>query len=262
MDFTTVLFYVFSAVMVLAGLRVITAKNPVHAALFLVLAFFNAAGIWMLLKAEFLAIVLVLVYVGAVMVLFLLLGLSADRVRRRRADRAGDGRRPVARLPRPGRCAGRVGRGPHRRHPRTGPPDLHPVHLRFRDRRPDPAGRHHRRRGADPAQAQGHQSHRPGPRRPRQARTPRRRNDPVARSLPDPGRDPVRDLRDRHFPEPEEHHHPVDGHRTDAVGGEPELCGVLALSGRRGRADLRVLHPDCRGRRVGDRPGDPGGPVP
>jgi NADH-quinone oxidoreductase subunit J len=85
MDFTTVLFYVFSAVMVLSGLRVITAKNPVHAALFLVLAFFNAAGIWMLLKAEFLAIVLVLVYVGAVMVLFLfvvmMLDINVDRMR-------------------------------------------------------------------------------------------------------------------------------------------------------------------------------------
>jgi NADH-quinone oxidoreductase subunit J len=87
MDFTTVLFYVFSAVMVLAGLRVITAKNPVHAALFLVLAFFNAAGIWMLLKAEFLAIVLVLVYVGAVMVLFLfvvmMLDVNFDKMRER-----------------------------------------------------------------------------------------------------------------------------------------------------------------------------------
>jgi len=85
MDFTTVLFYVFSAVMVLAALRVITARNPVHAALFLVLAFFNAAGIWMLLKAEFLAIVLVLVYVGAVMVLFLfvvmMLDINIDRMR-------------------------------------------------------------------------------------------------------------------------------------------------------------------------------------
>ncbi|MGI4718447.1 MAG: NADH-quinone oxidoreductase subunit J, partial [Janthinobacterium lividum] len=84
-SFTSVLFYVFAAIMVLASLRVITAKNPVHAALFLVLAFFNAAGIWMLLKAEFLAIVLVLVYVGAVMVLFLfvvmMLDINIDRMR-------------------------------------------------------------------------------------------------------------------------------------------------------------------------------------
>jgi NADH-quinone oxidoreductase subunit J len=86
MDFTTVLFYAFSVVLVLAGLLVITAKNPVHAALFLVLAFFNAAGLWMLLKAEFLAIVLVLVYVGAVMVLFLfvvmMLDINIDRMRK------------------------------------------------------------------------------------------------------------------------------------------------------------------------------------
>jgi NADH-quinone oxidoreductase subunit J len=85
MQFTTVLFYVFAAVMVLSALRVITAKNPVHAALFLVLAFFNAAGIWLLLKAEFLAIVLVLVYVGAVMVLFLfvvmMLDINIDKMR-------------------------------------------------------------------------------------------------------------------------------------------------------------------------------------
>jgi NADH-quinone oxidoreductase subunit J len=85
MEFTTALFYVFATVMVLSGLRVITAKNPVYAALFLVLAFFNAAGIWLLLKAEFLAIVLVLVYVGAVMVLFLfvvmMLDINVDRMR-------------------------------------------------------------------------------------------------------------------------------------------------------------------------------------
>ena len=85
MDFKTALFYVFAAIMILASTRVITAKNPVHAALFLVLAFFNAAGIWMLLKAEFLAIVLVLVYVGAVMVLFLfvvmMLDINIDKLR-------------------------------------------------------------------------------------------------------------------------------------------------------------------------------------
>ncbi|MDK6078726.1 NADH-quinone oxidoreductase subunit J [Massilia varians] len=85
MEFTTFLFYAFAAITVLAALRVITTKNPVHAALFLVLAFFNVAGIWLLLKAEFLAIVLVLVYVGAVMVLFLfvvmMLDINIDRMR-------------------------------------------------------------------------------------------------------------------------------------------------------------------------------------
>ena len=78
MNFTTILFYVFAAILVLASMRVITARNPVHAALFLVLAFFQAAGIWMLLKAEFLSIVLVLVYVGAVMVLFLFVVMMID----------------------------------------------------------------------------------------------------------------------------------------------------------------------------------------
>jgi NADH-quinone oxidoreductase subunit J len=85
MEFKTVLFYVFGAVLVLAALRVITARNPVHAALFLVLSFFSAAGIWLLLQAEFLAIVLVLVYVGAVMVLFLfvvmMLDINIDKIR-------------------------------------------------------------------------------------------------------------------------------------------------------------------------------------
>ena len=78
MEFTTALFYAFSAIMIFAAIRVIIARNPVHAALFLVLSFFSAAGIWLLLKAEFLAIVLVLVYVGAVMVLFLFVVMMLD----------------------------------------------------------------------------------------------------------------------------------------------------------------------------------------
>jgi NADH-quinone oxidoreductase subunit J len=78
MEFTTALFYAFSAILILAATRVITARNPVHAALFLVLSFTSAAAIWMLLKAEFLAIVLVLVYVGAVMVLFLFVVMMLD----------------------------------------------------------------------------------------------------------------------------------------------------------------------------------------
>jgi NADH-quinone oxidoreductase subunit J len=85
MEFKTALFYAFSAILILAATRVITARNPVHAALFLVLSFFSAAGIWMLLHAEFLAIVLVLVYVGAVMVLFLfvvmMLDINLDKMR-------------------------------------------------------------------------------------------------------------------------------------------------------------------------------------
>ncbi len=76
--YTTAIFYFFAAILVFAGLRVITARNPVHAALFLVLAFFTAAGLWVLLEAEFLAITLVLVYVGAVMVLFLFVVMMLD----------------------------------------------------------------------------------------------------------------------------------------------------------------------------------------
>jgi NADH-quinone oxidoreductase subunit J len=78
MTITEVLFYAFSAVLVVAALGVITARNPVHAALFLVWAFFNSAVIWLLMEAEFLAIVLVLVYVGAVMVLFLFVVMMLD----------------------------------------------------------------------------------------------------------------------------------------------------------------------------------------
>jgi NADH-quinone oxidoreductase subunit J len=78
METTTALFYVFSAVLLFAAVRVITARSTVHAALFLILAFFNASCIWMLLKAEFLAIALVLVYIGAVMVLFLFVVMMLD----------------------------------------------------------------------------------------------------------------------------------------------------------------------------------------
>jgi NADH-quinone oxidoreductase subunit J len=72
------LFYVFAAILVFAALRVVTARNPVHAALWLVLAFFTAAAHWLMLQAEFLAIALVLVYVGAVMVLFLFVVMMLD----------------------------------------------------------------------------------------------------------------------------------------------------------------------------------------
>ena len=78
MDIQSAFFYVFSAVLLFAAFRVITARNPVHAALYLVLAFFQASGVWMLLKAEFLSITLVLVYVGAVMVLFLFVVMMLD----------------------------------------------------------------------------------------------------------------------------------------------------------------------------------------
>jgi NADH-quinone oxidoreductase subunit J len=78
MDVKTGFFYLFSAVMLFAAFRVITARNPVYAALYLVLTFTQAAALWILLKAEFLAITLVLVYVGAVMVLFLFVVMMLD----------------------------------------------------------------------------------------------------------------------------------------------------------------------------------------
>lgn len=78
MGFQQLVFYFFASVLVFAATMVITIRNPVKSALFLVLAFFSAAGLWMLLQAEFLAIVLVLVYVGAVMVLFLFVVMMLD----------------------------------------------------------------------------------------------------------------------------------------------------------------------------------------
>lgn len=78
MTFQELIFWFFSAILIFAALRVITARNPVHAALFLVLAFCTAAGLWIQLEAEFLGIALVLVYVGAVMVLFLFVVMMLD----------------------------------------------------------------------------------------------------------------------------------------------------------------------------------------
>ena len=78
MDVTSVLFYVFSAVLLFSAFMVVTARNTVHATLYLMLAFFQASMVWMLLRAEFLAITLVLVYLGAVMVLFLFVVMMLD----------------------------------------------------------------------------------------------------------------------------------------------------------------------------------------
>ena len=78
MSFEKFVFWVLAAILVFAAFRVITVRNPVHAALHLVLAFFTSAGLWLLLEAEFLAITLVLVYVGAVMVLFLFVVMMLD----------------------------------------------------------------------------------------------------------------------------------------------------------------------------------------
>ena len=85
MNFITILFYLFATVLLCAALKVVTAKNPVHAVLFLVLAFATSACLWMLMQAEFLAIILILVYVGAVMVFFLftvmMLNIDIERIR-------------------------------------------------------------------------------------------------------------------------------------------------------------------------------------
>ena len=78
MPIQSIFFYLFSSLLLFAAFRVITARNPVHSALYLVLAFFQASGLWMLLNAEFLSITLVLVYVGAVMVLFLFVVMMLD----------------------------------------------------------------------------------------------------------------------------------------------------------------------------------------
>jgi NADH-quinone oxidoreductase subunit J len=78
MNFETLIFYFLASILLFAALRVITARHPIHAALFLVLAFFTAAGLWLMLEAEFLAITLVLVYIGAVTVLFLFVVMMMD----------------------------------------------------------------------------------------------------------------------------------------------------------------------------------------
>lgn len=78
MDVRTIFFYLFAAVLLFSAVRVITARNPVHAVLYLIFAFSQAAGIWLLMRAEFLAILLVMVYLGAVMVLFLFVVMMLD----------------------------------------------------------------------------------------------------------------------------------------------------------------------------------------
>jgi len=76
--FETVMFYIFAAILLVSAVAIITARNPVHAVLCMILCFFTTAGLWLLLRAEFLALALVLVYVGAVMVLFLFVVMMLD----------------------------------------------------------------------------------------------------------------------------------------------------------------------------------------
>ena len=169
------MFYFFAAILLFAALRVITARNPVHAALFLVLAFFTAAGIWMLLQAEFLAIALVLVYVGAVMVLFLfvvmMLDINLDSLREGFWNYLPLGAAVGVlmavemalvlggKLLRPGRiCRRRPTRGRLQQHQGTGPAAVYRLRLSVRNRRGDSAGGHRRGDRADPAPAQGQQA--------------------------------------------------------------------------------------------------------
>ena len=161
MTFQTALFYVFAAILVFAALRVVTARNPVHAALWLVLAFFTAAAHWLMLRAEFLAIVLVLVYVGAVMVLFLfvvmMLDVNFDNLRKqfRSYLPVGATRRrrwcwsrwrsccsATGRSARPSAAARAAAGGSNTK--ALGALRLHRLRLSVRDRRGDPAGRDHR----------------------------------------------------------------------------------------------------------------------
>ena len=174
----TALFYVFSAVLLFASFRVITARSPVYAALYLVLAFFSAACVWMLLRAEFLAIALVLVYVGAVMVLFLFVVMMLDvdvgalragllealpgRRAGRRRDRARDGGGAAAAASDVTDAAGRRCRGAaSSATPSCSASRSTPLPLPAADRRGAAARRDHRGDRADAARAQGLQAHRP-----------------------------------------------------------------------------------------------------
>ena len=165
MTLEKLILYVLAAVVILAATMVVTRRNPVHSALFLILAFFACSGIWLLAEAEFLAIVLVLVYVGAVMVLFLfvLMMLDIDLA----VLRAGF----IKLLPLGlvmaiamaaelilvvGTCRGL------QQHRRAGRGALYRLHVSLRDRRGDPAGGDHRRHRPDHAQAQRYQVSRSG----------------------------------------------------------------------------------------------------
>jgi NADH:ubiquinone oxidoreductase subunit 6 (subunit J) len=181
-----ILFYVFAAIIVFAALRVVTARNPVHSALWLVLAFFTAAAHWLMLGAEFLAIVLVLVYVGAVMVLFLfvIMMLDVNFEHLRKGFRSylpvgatvgvlvlivmvlvvlGGYLKPVAApvaVPATAENTKALGTAP-----------LHRLRLSVRDRCGDPARRHHCGDRAHPSDAQADQA--PGPERTGEGPRPR-----------------------------------------------------------------------------------------
>ena len=160
-------FYIFAAVLIASAALVVSSRNPVHSVLFLILAFFNAAGLFLLAGAEFLAMILVIVYVGAVAVLFLFVVMMLDV----NFDQMREGVQRYAPI---GAAVGAVlflelivtvagwrfvpntalhlaSATPRRRveHDRAGPPDLHRLHLPVPGCRADPAGCHDRRDRAD-----------------------------------------------------------------------------------------------------------------
>ena len=173
MNGQAILFLIFAGILLLAALRVITARNPVHAVLFLVLAFFSAACLWMLLQAEFLAIALVLVYVGAVMVLFLfvvmMLDINIDRLREGLWRNLWAGGLVAALivlqmwlvLSQP-RWQGLTQPGPGIANANNiemlGPADVHGVRVPAADRRGAAARGDHRGDRADAARPQGHEA--------------------------------------------------------------------------------------------------------
>ena len=264
-------FYLLAAVAVASAVMVVSARNPVHSVLFLILAFFNSAGLFILIGAEFLAMILVVVYVGAVAVLFMFVVMMLESAR----FRAGGNDRflrlgfwwliLLAELVLVGGTYGGGGAeepaatatcavSNSRRSATCSTPSLLP----FQAAGHDPAGRDHRCHHPDPAAPAGAAA---GYRAARSAACARRRSscarcapgaacdgDPGL-ALPDAGRHPVHDRRGRDLREPQERHHHLDVDRADPARGQHQLRRLLGLAGRPDRPDLRHVHPDRRGRR-------------
>src|SRR5262249_8999826 len=277
-------------ILVFAAMRVVTARNPVHAALWLVLAFFTAAAHWLMLRAEVLAIALVLVYVGAVMVLFLfvvmVLDVNFDSLRRQfRSYVPGGatvfalvllemalvllGNRPV------GIAAGTAPAAPGGNTRALGrllytdyvyPFEIAAVvllvaiiaaialtHRRRRETKYQDPGAQVKVRATDRLLIVSLQSGK----RESLPQVPQGYNSVFSRcgvdsgALPRDCGDLVRDQHGGHLPQPEERHHPADGDRVHAPRGQPEFHRVLELPGRYGGPGVRFLHPNRRGGRVG-----------
>ena len=238
---------------------VIAARNPVHSVLFLILAFVNAAGLFVLLGAEFLAMILVVVYVGAVAVLFLFVVMMLD------VDFAELRAGPLQYLPIGVLIGGiflaelllvvgawAIGPGVPQaitapippptmsEHRGARPRALHPLCLFLPGRRPDPAGRHDRRHRADAAAPAARAAARTSPSRSRARRRRRSKSsrcgrgrgwgaihDHRPRTLSLGRRDPVHARDFRHLPQPQERHHHPDVDRADPAGGQHQSGRVL-----------------------------------